>query len=318
MTGPATLSGPDRLRLSREQMATVRERHDIRDLNELDLRILRDRQAMPADAVPTFIDSWNRCCRGEGAGIGLARGWNVQIGGATGAGKTLFVLNLTHAALKAGEQVLYITLEMSWSQLVTRLRAIATGTDIRELEWGQQFSEPAAKEADAALLDLPGTLYYNRQPIWKLEDVRELMALYAEKRGVRYFIVDYLQLVSPGGTERMYEAIVKVCQQLRFAALKLGAVCVSVSQYNRATSANRTDRPIVQGLAGGSSIENDADQVILLDHTRRKRNEYDRTERTYALLAKNRHGPQGELRIEFDYRTLRVREALPDEEGEWP
>lgn len=318
MTSPATLSDSERLRLSRERLATVRERHDIRDLNELDLRLLRDRQAMPADAVPTFLAAWNRHCRGEGAGIGLARGWNVQIGGATGAGKTLVALNLTLAALKAGEQVLYITLEMSWSQLVTRLRAIATGTDIRRLEWGEQFSEPAARGADAALLDLPGTLYCNRQPIWKLDDVRELMTLYAEKRGVRYFIVDYLQLVSPGGTERIYEAVTKVSQQLRYAAQELGAVCVAVSQYNRQTSANRTDRPIVQGLLGGSSIENDADQVILLDHTRRKRNEHERTERTYALLAKNRHGGQGEIRIEFDYRTLRVREALPDEADEWP
>jgi replicative DNA helicase len=310
VTGPATLSGPERLKL-------VRDRHDIRPLRAAELTLLRLEQAEPSDAVPTFLESWNHCCRGEGAGIGLARGWNVQIGGATGAGKTLFALNLTIAALKAGEQVLYITLEMSWSQLVTRLRAIATGTDIRLLEWGEQFSEPAAKEADAALVALPGTLYYNRRPAWRLEDVRELMQLYAQQKNVRFFVVDYLQLVSPGGTERIYEAVTKVSQQLRFAALELNAVCVAVSQYNRATSANRTDRPIVQGLAGGSSIENDADQVILLDHTRRKRNEHERTERTYALLAKNRHGPQGELGIEFDYRTLRVREALPDEEEGW-
>ncbi len=41
----------------------------------------------------------------------------------------------------------------------------------------------------------------------------------------------------------------------------------------------------------------------------------ERTEKTYALLATNRQGSQGELRIEFDYQTRRVRKALPDEEG---
>ena len=300
------------------QLAEVATRFDIRDLAPRDLSFLRARQAAEPDAVPTFLPSWNSCCRGEGAGIGLARGWAVIIAGATGAGKTLLALNLTHAALKAGERVLYITLEMSWEQLVTRLRAIATGVDVRRVEWGDEFSDTDARQADAALLDLPGHLYFNRLPIWKLEDVSELMRLYATERGVRFFIVDYLQLVSPGGSERIYEGVTKVSQQLRYAAQSLNAVCVSVSQFNRATSANRSERPVVQGLLGGSSIENDASQVLLLDHTRRKRDDYRRTERGYLLLGKNRHGPQGELRVEYDYRTLRVREALPDEEAEWP
>ncbi len=38
---------------------------------------------------------------------------------------------------------------------------------------------------------------------------------------------------------------------------------------------------------------------------------------THERLA-NRHGDHGEIPIEWDYRTLRVREALPDEVDEWP
>ena len=311
MTSPPTLSRLERL-------AQVASKFGIRDLNELDLCFLRGRQAAEPDAVPTFLPSWNACCRGEGAGIGLARGWFVVLAGATGAGKTLLALNLVLEALKAGEQCLFLTLEMSWEQLITRLRAILTNESVQRLEWGEQFSEPAAKEADAALLDLPGHLYFNSQPIWKLEDVRDLMRLYAEERGVRYFIVDYLQLVSPGDTERMYEAVTKVSQQLRYAAQELNAVCVAVSQYNRQTSANRHERPIVQGLLGGSSIENDATQVLLLDHSRYKRKELDPIAKTYLLLAKNRHGySDGEIPIAIDNRTLRIREQQPDEEG-WP
>ncbi len=37
-----------------------------------------------------------------------------------------------------------------------------------------------------------------------------------------------------------------------------------------------------------------------------------------ALLGKDRHGAQGEIPIHWDYRSLTVREALPDEEDEWP
>ncbi len=296
------------------------ERFGITGLNRLDLALLREEQAKPCHAVPTFLPTWNGCCRGEGGGKGLARGWFVVVGGATGAGKTLAGgLNLVAEALRQGEHVLYLSLEMSWKQLITRLRAIVTGTDVRRLEWGDRFNIDEALKADTVLLeDLPGTLRFNMLPVWKLEDVKALMESFAEVGRCRFFVVDYLQLVSPGGTERIHEATMRVAQELRYAAQSLNAVCVALSQANRATSANRTGRPIVQGLLGGSSIENDASQVLLLDHTRRKRDETNRTERTWLLLGKNRHGPQCEIPVEFDYRTLRVQEAKPDEEGEWP
>jgi len=300
------------------QLAEIAERFDICDLSPAGLDFLRVRQAAEPDAVRTFLPSWNACCRGEGAGIGLARGWFVVLAGATGAGKTLLALNLVLEALQAGERVLFITLEMSWEQLVTRLRAILTGESIRTLEWGGRFDETAAKRADQALLDLPGHLFFNRLPIWRLDDVRELMRQYAGERGVRFFVIDYLQLVSPGGDRSIYEGVTKVSQQLRFAAQELNAVTVAVSQYNRQTSANRHERPIVQGLLGGSSIENDATQVLLLDHTRHQRKELDHLAKTYLLLAKNRHGPQGEIPIAIDNRTLRIREAEPDEKETWP
>ena len=285
----------------------------------LDLALLREEQAKPSRAVPTCLPTWNGCCRGEGGGEGLAPGWFVVVAGATGAGKTMLGLNVVSEALRNGEHVLYLSLEMGWKQLVTRLRAIVTGTDIRRLEWGDRFDINVAKKADKVLTEeLPGALFYNRFPVWRLDDVKALMEAYAELAAVRFFVVDYLQLVSPGGRERIYEATMQTAQQLRYAAQSLDAVCVALSQYNRSTSANRSDPPIVQGLLGGSSIENDASQVLLLDHTRRKRDDRNRIERSYLLLAKNRNGPQCEIPIEFDYRTLRVREAKPDEEGEWP
>jgi replicative DNA helicase len=243
----------------------------------------------------------------------------VVVAGATGAGKTLVGgLNLVAEALRHGESVLYLSLEMTWKQLVTRLRAIVAGVDVRTIEWGARFDSTAAAGADDELLKLPGTLYYNSLPVWRLEDVRELMESYATIGGCRFFVVDYIQLVAPGGRERLYEATMLISQQLRYAAQECDAVCVALSQYNRSTSADRGRKPMVQGLLGGSSLENDSSQVLLLDHTRRKRDEIARTEKTWLLLAKNRHGPQCEIPIEFDYRTLRVREALPDEEETWP
>lgn len=57
---------------------------------------------------------------------------------------------------------------------------------------------------------------------------------------------------------------------------------------------------------GGSPIENDSDQVILLDHSQYER--LDDHALTVLLLAKNRHGSLTEIPVKMDFRCLRISE----------
>jgi replicative DNA helicase len=93
-------------------------------------------------------------------------------------------------------------------------------------------------------------------------------------------------------------------------AYEHGVVTVALSQYNRATSFNRDAPPTVQGMTGGSDLENDSDQSVLLDHTARKR--VGNRSEGKVLLAKNRHGPEVDIPVVWDYSTLRVMQAAPD------
>ena len=54
----------------------------------------------------------------------------------------------------------------------------------------------------------------------------------------------------------------------------------------------------------------------LLDHTRRQDDGH--ITRTWLIVDKNRHGREGDIPIEIDYRTHRIRQGLPDEERFWP
>jgi replicative DNA helicase len=69
-------------------------------------------------------------------------------------------------------------------------------------------------------------------------------------------------------------------------------------------------------LIGSSSLENDADQVLVLDHSRYARQ--GDLAKSWAILGKNRHGGTGSIPIEWDFRTLTMREGLPHELREWP
>ncbi len=277
------------------------------------------RQQEPVTAVPTPFASWNRMCRDAGGGVGLAHGWYVLLAGATGHGKSLLALALAAEAIRHGHRVGIVSLEMTSSQTTSRLYATLTGTTIRSIERGRDFDPALASEVavkvQRAREESGARVYVNNDPLSELGDVLKLAGHYVEE-GCQLVIVDYLQLISTGDEREMSREVTRISHSIRLLAKRLNVVVVGLSQFNRSTSANRADSPTVQGLIGSSSLENDADQVLLLDHSRYKR-DGDKA-RTWAILGKNRHGSSGSIPIEWDYRTLSVREAMPDEEHLWP
>ena len=262
----------------------------------------------PDMVLTTPYTAWNRVCGDEGGLTGLARGWHVMVAGNTGMGKSLVAINLAAHAVKRGEKVGIISLEMSKPQLMTRYLAIHTGKSIRNLEWGPRYDEPTALEANALVEENHeengGILITNDRRVSNLEDIMASMSYLHEYRGVTAFVTDYLQLAWTGNAEKMSDRITEVSHAIQGMAADLGVVSIGVSQFNRATS-GATESPKVQGMMGGSALENDSDQVLLLDHTT-----YKETGRSQAmiklLVAKNRHGSCGEIPLMWDYTTLRA------------
>jgi replicative DNA helicase len=272
-------------------------------------RLIRDAER-PVDAVPTPLPAWNAVCRDEGGGVGLARSWHVILAGNTGQGKSLAALNLAATALEHGERVAFVSLEMSERQLLTRLLAICSGKPIRRLEPGKELVLEDVRSAASYLNELyertGGCLYVNRAPIAKLQEIAAAIRYQHEVHGCRYFILDYLQLAWTGSATSLFENIQEVSNAVRQLAVDLNVVSIGLSQYNRETGKeNASPRP--QGLMGGSPLENDADQVALLDHSKFKRTPTGAA--TDILIGKNRHGPQTRIPVAWDYTSLRFNES---------
>jgi len=211
---------------------------------------------------------------------------------------------------------------MSTAQLATRLYAIVTGTPVRDLERGEGFSPDAANrtmEAIGKLRDETGCGFFtNREPPVDLDSILHVMDHFRKSHGVRLFFIDYLQLIGLGDEDQMHREITKISRAVRGFCRERNVTVLALSQYNRSTSANRDVSPIPQSLIGSSSLENDSDQTVLLDHSRFQRSPAGSEAKTWLILGKNRHGSTGEIPIAWDYRTLRAREAMQDEEREWP
>jgi replicative DNA helicase len=277
---------------------------------------LLDEKLAPIDAVPTMLPAWNVLCHGGGGGVGLARGWMITIGANTGTGKSLVGLNLGHHAITQGEVVTFVSLEMSRSELATRLLAIVSGEPVMALEQGPHFQRESYDRASRALDQVRhrtgGHVLVNRRPISRLTDMASVIRYHNENHGSRFFVVDYLQLAWTANAHSISDRMELVAHQLRDLTNTLNITLVALSQFNRQTSAARSERPVAQGLMGGSAIENDSHQVLLFDHSRMTRTAQQLD--TWLIVDKNRHGGVADIPVRWDYRTLRLLPRTPSVE----
>lgn len=288
----------------------------------LALEGLKARQQAPVEAVPTPFPMWNEVCRGRGGRVGLALGWYVLIGGLSGFGKTLLANNLANAAILAGEGVAFHSLEMGWDELAIRQMAILSGEPIYRLEPGSLFDadsfDRAAARFNETHEETGGSLYLNAEPLSALQDLLDSMDYHFEVHGCRVHVIDYLQLAWLKDASTMLQQITEVSHAIRAKAKKHGVLVVALSQLNRETTAARTETPRKEGLLGGSPLENDSEQVVLLDHSRQTYGEHG-SWIGWQILDKNRHGPlitpphRPGIPIRYDSATCRIEERLPDE-----
>ena len=272
----------------------------------------------PVDALPTMWPTWNRACRMYGGGVGLARGWHVVVAGGAGVGKSLVALNLTAEALLGGHSVGWVSLEMSREQLLLRLLGIATGRTLRDLEPGASFDPDAFTDASCALLEkmsiASSRLVMAERPSRDVVEVDRLMGE-AIDQGCRLIVLDYLQLVSVAEAPKMDDAMRRVSATVQSRAYRQNVNTLALSQFNRSTTADKENPPTIYGLMGGSSLENDADQIILLDHTSKKQTPEGIT--LNAELGKNRHGELATIPLIMNTRNLRLREPAVIARPDW-
>jgi replicative DNA helicase len=162
-----------------------------------------------------------------------------------------------------------------------------------------------------------GELLINNEPLFKLGDLTAGIRRNFEQHGTRLHIVDYLQLAWTGNAESQVARITEVSHAVRQLAQELLITTFCLSQLNRETTKQRSERPQKEGMAGAAALENDSNLVLLLDHSRRtpihNSAGQPRGWVSWLLLDENRHGPGGEIPIRFDADTGRMRQRLSDE-----
>jgi replicative DNA helicase len=259
-----------------------------------------------------------------------------------GMGKTSFVLNLaaqlaeprrvtlegsTDPGEALGTGVVFFSLEMPREQLASRLLASDAGVDVSKIRSGNIGKDDWINLTESAskLGHLP--LWLDDTPAIGLLDVRaRVRRLQAEigRRGsdgpkaqrLGLVVIDYLQLMSgrPGVQSREQE-ISELSRGLKQLAKEMGVAVIALSQLNRSveTRTTKDKRPQLSDLRESGAIEQDADCILFIyrdDYYFPETTEPDTAE---LIVAKQRNGPTGKVKLRFNKACTRFENRASDE-----
>lgn len=234
--------------------------------------------------------------------LGMRPGSLNIVGARPGVGKTSFALSLAVNAAKAGTTVMFFSLEMSGSEIATRLlcaEALVSNEDVRAGRIQDEMWVPLNEAADRLdkldfiIDDTAGTNVVEIR-------TKARRALHGKENAL--IIVDYLQLINPvrrGNQDNQNTIIGEISRSLKILAKDLHVPVVALSQLSREVEKRPDKRPVLADLRDSGSIEQDADTVMFIDRSLTEDEANDERHNRPPLgtanivVAKNRAGRSG-------------------------
>ncbi len=236
---------------------------------------------------------------------GLQNGEMIIIAGRPSMGKTALALNIAeHIAVVEQMPVAIFSLEMGRQQLAERFLCSNSRIESQLVRKGM-LSTAHFEE----LVKACGTL--SEAPIY-IDDTAGLTPLELRAKArrlrsrhkIRCVILDYLQLMSLGSgrIESRQQEITAISRYIKGLARELDIPVVVLSQLNRSPEGREGHRPRMSDLRESGSIEQDADVVMLLhreDYYHRGEDGYQENNNAELIIAKQRNGPTGTVKLSF-------------------
>lgn len=241
---------------------------------------------------------------------GLRKGELFVLAGRPSTGKTAFALNIALKAAadrKYGGKVLFISIEMPYEQIIMRCISSLSGVPLNLLIHSK-ISKNSLKECMDTMIrfrDLP--LNIHDSAYMTLSGIRSILRQMRRKNEVDLVIIDYLQLIETGGEESREQEISKISRNLKLIAKEANIPMIALSQMSRDIEKRKdgSNLPKLSDLRGSGSIEQDADVIGFLH----RENPDDRSQVT-LLIAKNRNGALGEIRLFYDGETTTFKNLM--------
>jgi replicative DNA helicase len=225
----------------------------------------------------------------------------IVIGARPSVGKTALALTMAaNMAIHNKFPVGFFTLEMSSMALMQRM--LASEARIRSNSLRSGFLKPSDfhKLTEAASKIYEAPLYIEDTPSLRLLDLRALARRMRHQFNVSIIFIDYITLITSENRDlARHEQIAEISRSLKALARELDIPVVALSQVRRESEGKQ---PNLADLRESGSIEQDADVVIFLHRERLSADDQEEMPRnieTDLIVAKQRNGPVGSMKIAF-------------------
>ena len=252
---------------------------------------------------------------------GLQRSDLIIIAARPSMGKTAFAMNIAeNASIEDQKVVGMFSLEMSREALLLRLLCSKAGVDSHKMRTGSLWRDDMDKVVHAMEQLAHAPIFIDDTPGISLSEMRAKARRLQQSQGkLDLLIVDYLQLMSGGGRryENRTQEVSAISRGLKALAKELKVPVVALSQLSRAPESRGGDhRPQLADLRESGSIEQDADVVAFIFREEvYKPNEPELDGRAELIIAKQRNGPTGKVKLAFVKRSTRFESMAPDGMG---
>ncbi len=239
---------------------------------------------------------------------GLNKSDLIILAARPGMGKTSFALNIaTNVARHSNKEVAVFSLEMSKEQLATRMLSTEALVDSNKLRSGFLSDDDWVRLASSAdvLCNMPIFLDDTAGTT-----VQQIKAKLRRVKSLGLVVIDYLQLLgSTIKSENQVLRISEITRNLKIMAKEMDVPVILLSQLNRGVESRPDKRPLLSDLRESGSIEQDADIVMFLYRDAYYNKESTEPNVSECIVAKNRHGDTGTVKLIWDGQFTRFSNA---------
>lgn len=255
------------------------------------------------------------------------------VAGRPSMGKTVFGTNVAFNAAQAflenpkeGANVAFFSLEMSAEQLATRILSTQSKISSDRIRRGEIKADEFPNLVTASRLIENLGLFIDDTPALTVTALRNRARRLQRQHGIGLIVVDYLQLLEGSGKNRSgdnrVQEISDISRGLKALAKELNVPVIAISQLSRAVEQREDKRPQLSDLRESGSIEQDADVVMFIyrdeyyearkeppvgtdKHLEWQQRMSKVQNQAEIIIAKQRHGPVGTVKLFFDGRYTR-------------
>ena len=245
---------------------------------------------------------------------GLQDGDLIIVAGRPSMGKTSFAMNVVeYAALQMKINVAIFSMEMPGRSLTMRMLSSMGRIDQQRVRTGKLKDEDWPRLTSAVSVLSEANLFIDDSAVLSPTELRARARRLKREHGLSLIVVDYLQLMTIGGTsENRATEISEICRSLKALAKELNVPVVVLSQLNRSLEQRSDKRPVMSDLRESGAIEQDADLIVFIYRDEVYREDSPDQGTAEIIVGKQRNGPIFKTRLTFLGQYTRFENYIPE------